>query len=103
LHITLLAYRSRGDVEPFVALGKGLLRAGYQVRLAAPAVFSSLVTAAGIDFVGLPGELDEPVQGLVDTAGRSPPRMIGAVSRFVVPLAARVFEAVQAACQEWMR
>jgi sterol 3beta-glucosyltransferase len=100
LHITLLAYGSRGDVEPFVALGKGLLRAGYRVRLAAPAVFSSLVTSAGIDFVGLPGEPDQLVQGLVDTAGRSPPRMIGAVSRFVVPLAARVFEAVQAACQD---
>jgi sterol 3beta-glucosyltransferase len=99
MHVTLLTYGSRGDVEPFVALGQGLLGAGYRVRLAAPAVFSSLVRSSDIDFVGLPGEPDELVRGLVDSGGRSWPRMVGAVSRFVMPVAGRVFEAVLAACQ----
>ncbi|MGB7417232.1 MAG: glycosyltransferase [Thermosynechococcaceae cyanobacterium] len=33
MHITILAIGSRGDVQPFVALGVGLKQAGYQVRL----------------------------------------------------------------------
>jgi sterol 3beta-glucosyltransferase len=98
MHITLLTYGSRGDVAPFVALGKGLLQAGHSVRLAAPETFESFVTAHGIDFVGLPGEPDRLVQDLVDEAGGSRWRMVTVMSRFVVPLAARVFEQARAAC-----
>jgi UDP:flavonoid glycosyltransferase YjiC (YdhE family) len=63
-------------------------------------VFSPLVTSSDIDFVALPGAPDQLVRGLVDTAGRSWSRQIAAVARFVTPLAARVFEAVEAACQD---
>jgi UDP:flavonoid glycosyltransferase YjiC (YdhE family) len=100
MRITLLTYGSRGDVEPFVALGRGLQQAGYRVRLAAPQVFASLVTGCDIDFVGLPGQPDQLIQGLVDRAGKSWLGMIAAVSQFVMPLAAEVFEATLAACQD---
>jgi sterol 3beta-glucosyltransferase len=98
MHVTLITYGSRGDVEPFVALGRGFLRVGDEVRVVAPEVFESLVTVHGIDFVGLPGEPDRLVQNLVDMAGRNPLRMVSAMSRFVLPLAAGVFERVQQAC-----
>jgi UDP:flavonoid glycosyltransferase YjiC (YdhE family) len=100
MHITILTYGSRGDVEPFVALGKGLLQTGYRVRLAAPQVFASLVSGSDVDFVGLPGDPEQLVRGLVDQSGKSWPRMVGAVSRFVMPLAARVFETVLTACRD---
>ncbi|MCY7408117.1 MAG: glycosyltransferase, partial [Alkalinema sp. CAN_BIN05] len=32
MHITILTYGSRGDIQPFVALGVELLRSGHQVR-----------------------------------------------------------------------
>ncbi|MGD2178974.1 MAG: glycosyltransferase, partial [Anaerolineae bacterium] len=100
MRITLLTYGSRGDVEPFVALGEGLTRAGYKVRLAAPAVFSSLANSRDISFVGLPGRPEKLVQGLVDAGGRGWPRMVRAASRYVIPLAAEVFEATRAACED---
>lgn len=72
MRITLLTYGSRGDVEPFVALAQGFLRAGHTVRLAAPMCFSSLVAAHEIDFVGLPGEPQRLVQDFVDEGRQKP-------------------------------
>ena len=99
MHITLLAYGSRGDVEPFVALGKGLSRAGYRVRLAAPEIFASLVRSSDIEFSGLPGDPRRLVQGLVDSAGKNWLRMVRSVSQFALPLGAQVLAAAQAACE----
>lgn len=98
MHVTLVTYGSRGDVEPFVALGRGFLRAGDEVRLVAPERFESMAAARGIDFLGLPGDPDRLVQDLVELAGRNPLRMVSSVSRFVLPLAARVFDQVRTAC-----
>jgi sterol 3beta-glucosyltransferase len=98
MHVTVLTYGSRGDVEPFVALGRGLLQAGHSVRLAAPQAFESFVTAHGIDFVGLPGDPDRLVRDLVDEAGGNWWRMTAVMSRFVVPLAVRVSEQARGAC-----
>jgi len=98
MHVTVLTYGSRGDVEPFVALGRGLLQAGHSVRLAAPQPFEAFVTAHGIDFVGLPGDPNRLVQDLVDEAGGNWWRMTAVMSRFVVPLAVRVAEQARAAC-----
>lgn len=56
MRIVLLTVGSRGDVDPFVALGVGLRRAGHAVRLATHAVYEPDVRAAGIDFAPLPGD-----------------------------------------------
>lgn len=100
MHVTLLTYGSRGDVEPFVALGEGLLRAGYEVRLAAPDALSSLVSSHDMAFVGLPGEPDQLIEGLVEAAGTGWPGMVRAASRYVLPLAAEAFEAADRACED---
>ncbi len=39
MKITLTAIGSRGDVQPYVALGAGFKRAGHEVILSAPAIF----------------------------------------------------------------
>jgi UDP:flavonoid glycosyltransferase YjiC (YdhE family) len=98
MFIVLLTYGSRGDVEPFVALGRGFRQAGHRVRLAAPEPFAPLAHAHGLEWAGLPGDPRRLVQELVDRAGKSWPRMIRAVSRFVLPLAVQVLEQVRAAC-----
>ena len=99
MHVTLLTYGSQGDVEPFVALGSGLRRAGCGVRLAAPEAFAHLAVGRNLDFVGLPGEPLALVRNLVGKAGKNPARMVSEVSRYVVPLALAVSERVRAACQ----
>lgn len=44
---------SRGDVQPFVALARGLMRAGHLVTLAALEPHRALVTANGVAFTSL--------------------------------------------------
>lgn len=48
--IAMVAAGSRGDVQPYVALAKGIQAAGHTVRLIASAEFESLVTEAGLTF-----------------------------------------------------
>ena len=43
--ITLLTSGTRGDVLPYIALGEGLRDAGFNVRIAAPRGFASLIQA----------------------------------------------------------
>jgi sterol 3beta-glucosyltransferase len=51
MNITILTAGSRGDVQPYVALGLGLKQAGHSVRLPAPEIFRDLATLAGLDLV----------------------------------------------------
>jgi len=53
MDIALITAGSQGDVRPFVALGRGLQRAGHTVTLAAPSDAESLATAHGVPFVSL--------------------------------------------------
>jgi UDP:flavonoid glycosyltransferase YjiC (YdhE family) len=53
MRVTILAVGSRGDVQPYVALGKGLQQAGYHVRLGMPANFESLAESYGLEFAAI--------------------------------------------------
>ena len=50
MKITILAVGTRGDVQPYVALGLGLKQAGHQVKLASSDIFEDFVRARGLDF-----------------------------------------------------
>lgn len=53
MHITLVTWGSRGDIQPFVALGKRILAADHQVRILASKDFKEFITERGIDFAPL--------------------------------------------------
>lgn len=53
MQITILAIGSHGDVQPMIALGQGLERAGYNVRIAAGDNFREWVYRHGLDFAPL--------------------------------------------------
>lgn len=55
--ITLLTSGSRGDVQPYIALGLALKRAGADVRLATFENYGPLVQAHGLDFFPIPGDI----------------------------------------------
>lgn len=55
--ITILAMGSRGDVQPYVALGVALKKAGARVRIATLETFSSLVTSYGLECYAIEGDL----------------------------------------------
>lgn len=53
MRITLLTLGTRGDVQPFVALGVGLRRAGYDVTLVTAEQFADFVADHELDFAPL--------------------------------------------------
>jgi len=50
MRVLLFGFGSRGDVQPFVALGKGLQGAGYDVTIAAGVNFQSWIEQEGLKF-----------------------------------------------------
>lgn len=51
--VTLLTGGTRGDVQPYVALGLGLREEGYRVRVAAHDGFANFVRAWDLEFISL--------------------------------------------------
>ncbi len=58
MKIAIIASGSRGDVQPHVALGLGLQRAGHRVRVVTSQDFEALVTSHGLTFVDLGGSME---------------------------------------------
>jgi sterol 3beta-glucosyltransferase len=63
VRVTILTIGSRGDVEPYLALGVGLRAAGHQIRLAAHACFEPLVGDRGLEFVTIAGDPRGTLEG----------------------------------------
>src|SRR4051794_4560574 len=91
MKITILAVGSRGDVQPYVALGLGLQGAGHRVLVAAAEAFEDLVVSRGLDYFPLqnnPRAMLESEQGQqwLETGGnpitfmRQLARVLGPVS-----------------------
>lgn len=51
MKITIITAGSRGDVQPYIALGVGLKEAGYSVRMPAAEEFRDLVTENGLEYI----------------------------------------------------
>lgn len=56
LNIVIQVVGSRGDVQPFIALGNELQRHGHRVRLATHGVFEQFVLQAGLNFFAIGGD-----------------------------------------------
>ena len=50
MHICILSVGTRGDVQPYIALGKGLQAAGHQIQLATLGMFEPMVRSYGLGF-----------------------------------------------------
>lgn len=55
MRIGMIALGSRGDVQPYVALGKGLKQAGYEVVLLTHDTYKRLVLGEGLEFFAIGG------------------------------------------------
>lgn len=62
MNITILALGSRGDVQPAVALGVGLRRAGFTVRLGSYAKFADMAAQHGLAFQKIEGDITAVLQ-----------------------------------------
>ena len=69
LTITIIAPGSRGDVQPYVALGVGLKDTGHTVRILTAQDFHDLVTMYGLEFRDMGGNMQavaQDMQGLLE-------------------------------------
>lgn len=111
MHITMLCYGSRGDVQPYLALALGLARAGHSVRLAAPGLFEPLVRQYAcqvedrLTFFELPGDptrlmrsatSSTPLKSLLPGSVRQGLTVAG----FVAPVVRELIAASREACQD---
>ena len=62
MRIVIIAPGSRGDVEPYIALGKGLEKAGHVVRLVTHQDFEMLVKSHGLEFWPVEGNVQDIAQ-----------------------------------------
>jgi sterol 3beta-glucosyltransferase len=65
MQITIIAGGSRGDVQPYVALGKGLKEAKHTVRVLAPRDYQELITAYGLEFFDMGGGVQTMAQSQI--------------------------------------
>lgn len=102
MRISIHTLGTRGDVQPYIALARGLIRHGHQVQLAAPAQFQRFVSENGIPFAPLPGEflalLDTP-EGKAAIAGGEGFSAGLKLLKHVRPLMRRLLDADWAAAQ----
>lgn len=62
MRIVIIAPGSRGDVQPYIALGKGLQNAGHSIRLVSHSNFESLVTSYGLEFWSFGNDVKDAVE-----------------------------------------
>lgn len=102
MQITVLTMGSRGDVQPYVALGAGLQRAGHRVVLATHREFEGFVRAHGLGFAPVAGDpraivRSEAGQRFLE-GGNNPAAFAWGLFRIVEPLVEQVFRDCLAAC-----
>ncbi|MFC2091878.1 glycosyltransferase [Elusimicrobiota bacterium] len=66
--VTIIAMGSRGDVQPYVALGSGLMQAGFSVCIATHRIFKEFVEEYGLEFAAV--FPDDPRDFLLKSPGK---------------------------------
>ncbi|KAF2640378.1 sterol glucosyltransferase [Massarina eburnea CBS 473.64] len=72
LNIVIQVVGSRGDVQPFIALGQELQKYGHRVRLATHNVFDSFVRESNLEFFPIGGDPKELMAYMVKNPGLIP-------------------------------
>lgn len=72
LNIVIQIVGSRGDVQPFIALGNALQKHGHRVRIATHDVFADFVHESGLEFYPIGGDPAELMAFMVKNPGLIP-------------------------------
>ncbi len=100
--VTIVAVGTRGDVQPYVALGHGLANAGWNVKVATHEEFRPLVEEWDLDYASIgisPRQIIE--DGIAQSwlnAGRNPLRFLSELAAVIGPRVEGLFEDCLAAC-----
>ena len=72
LNIVIHLVGSRGDVQPFIPIGRLLQRRGHRVRVATHSVFKSFIQDAGLEFFDIGGDPTDLMSYMVRNPGLLP-------------------------------
>ncbi|KZL81249.1 hypothetical protein CI238_11671 [Colletotrichum incanum] len=72
MNIVIQVVGSRGDVQPFIALGGALQKYGHRVRLATHSTFASFVRESGLEFYDIGGSPEDLMSYMVQNPGLFP-------------------------------
>ena len=98
--ITVCVMGTRGDVQPAIALSKGLMQAGHETRLFTHEVYEPLAREHGIEFVGFPGDpRDVQVGPVLVEIGAHPVKLVRFIRGVFRPVIADLFERNLAAAE----
>lgn len=105
MKITIFAAGSRGDIQPCIALGRGLQESGYLVCLAAPEDFAGFIQKHAVGFYPLRGDVQkimasETGRKFMETGGANPVKSIRAMRTMIAPVVMKMMEDAYAACHD---
>ncbi|MFI5249285.1 MAG: glycosyltransferase [Gemmatimonadales bacterium] len=95
MRVTIIGAGSRGDVQPYVALGRGLRAAGHEVTLATHETFREFVTGHGLAFAPVAGD----PRAMVAAADRW---IASGRNRHVLPVARDLLRRVRPLLTAWL-
>ena len=103
MKIVLACVGSRGDVQPYVALGTGLRNAGHQVTIATHMNFESLVASQSLGFELIRGNIHEMLHSEAGhqwlAAGSSPIKFFTGIVRLTSDFFAQITTDLLHACR----
>ena len=98
MKITILSYGTCDDVQPFIALARGLRTNGHEVKIAAPHRFADFVGAYDVSFVPLAGDPEE-ISKRINDAGTNVARIISSIYGYIFAIARQVSRSAFEACE----
>ncbi len=103
MHITIMAFGSRGDVQPYLALALGLKRAGHTVRMVGMDDYAEFAAGYGIDYFSLGirmfGSLESDILFDAIESGRNVWGGINKLLQSLKPMVQQLMERAWEACQ----
>jgi sterol 3beta-glucosyltransferase len=99
MRVTITTGGSRGEVQPYVALGLGLRAAGHEVRIAAHAPYEGFVRSRGLGFHPTSGDPRQLVAALLEE-GNNPVRFARRFRSILGPLMEQNLQEYLAACRD---
>ncbi len=100
MKITIATVGTRGDVQPYIALGLGLQEAGNQVQIATDPLFQDFIERAGLGFTPVAADPRKAMQEDIRQIGSNPVRLLRWMKDQFTPLARQYFIDMRVACQD---
>jgi len=98
MKFVIIAIGSRGDVQPFLALGKGLKEKGHHIRICAMDVFQKNIEQEGFEYAYMAGDARKIMLRLIGNRV-TPLEYFGSLPDLLNPVKTEFLKNIEEACQ----